>query len=160
MPYVGGEIASLFNESVLEDAGDEVASRVLQEFQDLTVRNTPIKYGNLRSSWHTIGPSRTLWGWTGDVQTEVSYAPHVEFGTGLWGPKHSKYLIKPKKAGGALSWFDPLTGKRVFASSVMHPGSPGAHMVLNASVKTEALIEEISAPIMRRWAQRAERLAD
>lgn len=172
MGYRGGEIASLFKEEPLQRAGKRIAKEVLKEFQTLTVRNTPIGGvyapgmggGNLRSSWHTEGPvySTSFLGreWRGAVSTEVDYAPYVEYGTGLYGPKHAKYLIKPKTPGGTLSWIDPVTRKRRFAKYVWHPGSPGAHMLLNAAVKTEVMFEAIAEPILQEWAREAERLAD
>jgi very-short-patch-repair endonuclease len=83
---------------------------------------------------------------------------HVEWGTGLWGPKHAKYLIVPKKPGGWLSWINPRTGQRVFARKVMHPGSPGAHMFAIGAHLTEAEFEErIAAPVLALWAREQER---
>lgn len=172
MGYRGGEISSLFKEAPLKRAGENISKDVLKEFHDATVKNTPIGGrfapgglgGNLRSSWYTEGPAHKMslsgMEWSGSVNTNVDYAPHVEYGTGLWGPKHAKYLIKPKVPGGTLSWVDPVTRKRRFAKSVMHPGSPGAHMLLNAAVKTEAMFGLIAEPALKEWAREAERLAD
>jgi hypothetical protein len=41
------------------------------------------------------------------VGTNVKHAPHVNYGTGLWGPKKSKYEIRPKNAK-ALAWATPV----------------------------------------------------
>ena len=41
----------------------------------------------------------------------MEYAPYVNYGTGLWGPEHRKYLIEPIEPKKALSWIDPVGGK-------------------------------------------------
>jgi len=46
---------------------------------------------------------------TGTVGTSVNYAPYLEYGTGLYGPKHQ--LIRPKQAR-ALRW--PAGGRHTF----------------------------------------------
>jgi hypothetical protein len=63
-----------------------------------------------------------------EIFASVPHAPHIEYGTGLWGPKNKKYKIEPKAAPEgkpdlarkALRWFSG--GKAVFAVRVMHPG--------------------------------------
>jgi hypothetical protein len=56
---------------------------------------TPVKTNFLRSSLHTQVEERgnTI---IGKVGTNVKYGTYVEYGTGLYGPKHRKYEIKPK----------------------------------------------------------------
>lgn len=53
------------------------------------------------------------------VGTNVEYAPYVEFGTGIYGPKGAPYEIKPKDAK-ALYW----KGAAHPVKRVVHPGSP------------------------------------
>jgi len=77
------------------------------------------------------GPHRDIWIW-------------VSRGTGLYGPKHRKYPITPKKPGGVLvfpSVYIPKTrprgpsysgpgsssGPTIFAKKVMHPGIKPRH---------------------------------
>ena len=102
------------------------------------------------------------------AETEVSYAPYVEEGTGLWGPKRSKYIIRPKRPGGWLSWITQhgftrrdgtfvQPGTRVFAKKVEHPGSPGNHMFKIGVLMVEAEFDEIMAPILRDWVTDCER---
>ena len=87
------------------------------------------------------------------AESELEYAPYVEHGTGLWGPKHAKYLIVPKRPDGWLRWIDPDTGNPVFAKRVMHPGSPGNHMfeigVAIAEQEFEREVEPILVRVMR-----------
>ena len=75
----------------------------------------------------------------------MEYAPYVEDGTGLWGPKHAKYEIKPKRPGGWLRWIDPMTGDPVFARRVMHPGWPGNHMFAIGAALTEQEFDAVRA---------------
>ena len=129
--------------------------------------------GNLRSSWHQK-PVVVLFSATGDrvyesgVETDVDYAPDVEHGTGRYGPSGAPYEIRPKRPGGWLSWItrEPITlrdgtvippGTRVFRKRVMHPGSPGAHMVAIAAARTEAELEQVLEPELQRWRTQAER---
>lgn len=101
------------------------------------------------------------------VETSVDYAPDVEYGTGLWGPNHAKYEITPKKPGGWLSWVTrkPFTtkkgkvipaGTRMFAKRVMHPGSPGNHMVAIAVAATEIEFDTLMRPILSAWTRDAD----
>jgi phage gpG-like protein len=63
------------------------------------------------------------------IGTNVEYGPHVEFGTGKYGPNAAAYEIKPtdKKA---LFW----KGAKHPVTKVMHPGSP-AQPYLRRSVE-------------------------
>lgn len=130
-----------------------MAHRGGDRMHELTVINTPIGGrdqrggggGNLRSSWYQIPVHRIRTpkgrGFQSGVATQTEYAPHVESGTGLYGPKGAKYEIRPRTPGGYLRWVDPRTGREVFAKRVMHPGSPGAHMVATAAALVEAEFE-------------------
>jgi hypothetical protein len=106
----------------MQDAGLDLLHELIVEF-------TPIRTGNLRTSWFTSGST---------VKTEVDYAPYVNYGTGLFGPEHRKYLIEPHPPKRFLSWIDPARGGRVFARRVWHPGSEGAHMIEKAAAAMEA----------------------
>lgn len=71
-----------------------------------------------------------------DVESDKDYAPFVEEGTGLYGPKHAKYLIEPHDPTGWLAW-PGEDGKTHFAKQVWHPGSPGQHMFAIGSAVVE-----------------------
>lgn len=121
---------------------------------DLIIENTPVDTRNLRTSWHRepaapairSGQATT---YKTTVSTSVSYAPYVEEGTGLWGPENRKYLIIPKK-GNTLHWKDSA-GHSHFAARVMHPGSPGAHMVAVSMAKVEHSNDAIVAGDLEQW---------
>ncbi len=77
------------------------------------------------------------------VGTAVTYAPYQEFGTGLYGPEKSMYLIQPKNKS-VLAWRVKgnngkfMRGKKGWAYSmyVWHPGTK-PHAFLGPAVKSE-----------------------
>lgn len=169
MPYTGGSLVSLFDEEpqgLTRAALRLMAERGGDRMVELTVMNTPIYHGNLRSSWYQIPVNKTHFGpweaWESGVATEVDYAPHVEYGTGLWGPKGAKYPIRPKDPSGWLKWTDAETGETRYAKQVMHPGSPGQHMVAIAADVVEAEFDGgvLFADILDGWARAVEASAD
>jgi hypothetical protein len=102
------------------------------------------------------------------VDTNVSYAPYVEEGTGLWGPLHAKYRIRPRNPAGWLSWITrkPVrlksgrlvpAGTRMFAKEVLHPGSPGQHMFAIGAAMTEAAFHEFTRGGLTDWKRDSER---
>lgn len=174
MPYVGGEIASLFHTEPTEATLVRMANDGGDKMVELTVKNTPIGFprgeargfrgGNLRSSWYQLPVRRHRSalgsGWESGVATDVDYAPFVEHGTGKWGPKGAPYIIEPRRPGGVLHWIDPVTGKDVFARRVRHPGSPGHHMVAIAAAVVEGTLGEVLAAALEEWQRAQEELAD
>jgi hypothetical protein len=49
-------------------------------------------------------------------------------------------------------------GDRVFAKEVLHPGSPGQHMVAIGAHMTEAEFEQAAQPTLDKWADEIEAL--
>ena len=164
MAYEGQLLAGWFDRSAeravathchrMADRGGEVLTANVK-------RNTPIGHdafdesyvpGKLRRSWTkklvVVRPS--AWGteYESGTETWITYAPYVEHGTGLYGPRHSYYIIRPKKPGGWLSWIDQVSGERRFAKMVKHPGSPGSHMIAIGVSLTEHEFEEFSRGIV------------
>lgn len=176
MPYVGGSLTVLFGKEAQGDtrvALRRMAERGADRWQAVTTENTPIGGralegdggGNLRSSWYTLPVQRVRHplgpGYRSGVASDVDYAPDVEYGTGLWGPQHRKYLIRPKRPGGMLRWRDPHTGRYVYARSVMHPGSPGQHMLEIGGRAMEAEADaSLFDGITGEWSRVIERRAD
>lgn len=167
MPYVGGSLVSLFDDE--PQAATKLALRRLAErggdrMVELTVMNTPIETGNLRTSWYQLPTEKTHFGpwdaYESGVASDVDYAPHVEYGTGLWGPSHSKYPIVAK-SGGVLRWRDRETGEIRYARQVMHPGSPGQHMVaIAADVVEHEFDGGLGSDVLDDWARAVEASAD
>lgn len=167
MGYSGGSLVSLFDGDA--QAATRVMLRALAEragdrMTELTVMNSPIRHGNLRSSWYQLPVQRTHFGpWpayeTGTA-SDVDYAPHVEYGTGLWGPKGAKYPIEPKKPGGFLKFM--VNGQEVFAKRVMHPGIRGQHMLAIAADVTEAEFDKgvLGRGVIGDWVAKVEAGAD
>lgn len=90
-------------------------------------------------------------------ETNLDYAPFVENGTGLWGPRRQMYEIRPKRPDGWLRWRDQETGEVIFAKRVMHPGSPGAHMFAIGAVMVEHEAHAFLQELASEWARRQER---
>lgn len=157
-------------------AGD-MRDRGLQHIET----NTPVETYHLRRSYKKTAVvyrrvpdfGFQMFAWEGTVYTEVEYAPYVELGTGLWGPKHAKYEIKPKKPGGVLA-FQPYVhgpggavilnvhgapsklGRTVMVRFVLHPGSPGNRMFQIGVQMTEMEVDEWSAYPLQLWHREVE----
>lgn len=137
------------------------AQRGGERMTELAEMNTPIDTGHLRTSWK-VKPVLLLVDAAGHlvassgVETFVDYAPYVEHGTGLFGPKGAKYPIVPKNPDGWLRWIDPVSGQPVFAKKVMHPGSPGNHMVAIAVAISEHELERTLRGVLYQWVQEVE----
>jgi hypothetical protein len=164
MPYVGGSLTTFFDE-VARAATNEAARKMNdaggKEILRVTKMNTPVKTGALRDSWRQTPPApyqaEGQPAWRTVVSTDVSYAPYVENGTGLWGPKHAPYIIRPKNPAGFLR-FVAKDGTVVFAKQVLHPGSPGNFMLEIGMNWTQALVESgaLFREILERWVREVE----
>lgn len=167
MSYEGDSLMDLVTpvEAAISDAGRAMAEDLRDVGRDRIEQNTPVETAKLRRSYKItpvitvirLNIGRT---WEGLVYTTVDYAPHVEYGTGLWGPNHAKYKIEPKKPGGKLQ-FRPYmrhdNGRVVLNESggvakdgyiyrdfVMHPGSPGQGMFRLGAAIAEADVNKWS----------------
>lgn len=156
MPYVGGKLEPWFDDAPVGRTIRNMVRLGVRRGKELTVEKTPVETGDLKESWKETRPTKAVGshypgtGYGASWYSEVEYAPYVEHGTGLWGPEHKKYLILPKKPGGSLHWVGP-GGVDVYSKGVMHPGSPGAHMVSDAAAQLEAQIETVVAPALHNW---------
>ena len=161
--YFGPDLAEMFAQEPLTRALRSMADTGGDRLHDYIVAFTPIKTGNLATSWYRKTTRRELHGtstaYVAPVASDVSYAPYVNYGTGLWGPEHRKYLIEPHAPNKFLSWVDPLTGKRVFARRVWHSGSEGHHMIEKAGSMIHATLNEMMLPDLERYKRETEALA-
>jgi hypothetical protein len=148
--YVGPRLPEAFDDGPVKLALRRMADTGGDRLHALIAEFTPVKTGNLATSWHREATTRELHGtsmaYVSRVATDVDYAPYINYGTGLFGPKHTKYLIEPHPPRQFLSWIDPLTGARRFARRVWHPGSEGAHMIEKAAGAVEGFLNEIMLP--------------
>lgn len=85
--------------------------------ETLAKQNAPVRTGNLRRSIHTEVLESTRALARVSVGTDVEYARTVEFGSGLYGPRHARYPIVPRTRR-ALFW----PGAAHPVRRVMHPG--------------------------------------
>lgn len=185
MGYEGDGIVATIRrlEKATKPTGRRLAQAMLRHGQRKIEQNTPVETRHLRNSYkksqvkYRQDPDALYiqwqaWVWTGTVYTEVEYAPYVEAGTGLFGPRRRKYKIEPKKPGGYLAFSGyerlpsgavildvhgtPKGGNTVFVRFVMHPGSPGHHMFRIGAELTEHEYEEWSREPLRLWKETVE----
>ena len=129
MGYRGGRLAPWFDSTGTTETAKKMAEDGGKRMTELTASNTPVETGVLWQSWKksmlvTISSAVEVLYQSG-TETDVEYAPYVEHGTGMWGPKHAPYVIVPKKPGGVLHFF-AKDGTEVFTTKVIHPGITGA----------------------------------
>lgn len=167
--YVGGSLTALFDDvpqALTVKCAKDMCDEGAKSLESIARMNTPVRSGELRASWKRA-PAQPGGGSTGDptweatVSTDVDYAPYVEYGTGLYGPKHAPYLILPKKPGGTLRWIGK-DGNVVFAKHALHPGSPGHFMMQTALLVTDAAAQggELFEGHLHQWAADIEAHAD
>lgn len=90
-------------QAALEKAPD-VIQRKLRElvtFGAFSISNkakghAPVRYGQLRASIHTEGPTGSGANIQAKVGTDVKHAPYQEFGTGIYGPNRAPITPKSK----------------------------------------------------------------
>jgi hypothetical protein len=161
MPYVGGDVSSFFGaeaQAATSDAARKMTDKAGQTLEQLASGFTPTKTGKLKAGWHRDPTTPKDNGWTTSVSNDVDYAAYVENGTGLYGPKHAKYLIKPKNPGGTLRF--EIGGRIVFAKFVMHPGSPGKYMMLRSLNMLDVGAEALFAATLEEWTHEIEAAAE
>lgn len=162
MPYVGGKLAPWFDDGPVKTFMRTAPVVVAKEGREIAEKNTPVDTGELRASWESDDRARRAatfigLGYEASWMNDLEYAPYVNYGTGLYGPEHRKYLILPKKPGGTLHWVDRVTGQDVFAAYVWHPGSPGNYMLEISADFIEATWDKLVQPLLRVWARQMER---
>lgn len=161
MPYVGGKLAPWFGSAPIKLACHRMADDGGRAVTSAVQVRTPMDTGHLKASIRqtpvTIGFRLGSASYESGAETSVSYAEYVERGTGLFGPYHRTYTIRPKNPDGWLRWIDPHTGLPVFAKSVTHKGSEGAYMFANGVAFVESIIDRVVAPALDAWARDQER---
>jgi hypothetical protein len=162
MAYIGGKLSPWFQSDPVNTFTKSAALTVAKEGREIAEKNTPVDTGDLRAAWQAdVRPKKTAsyigLGYEASWFNKLDYAPYVNYGTGLYGPEHKKYLIVPKKPGGSLHWVDRVTGQDVYAKAVMHPGSPGNYMLEISADVVETTWDKIVKPLLTIWAKTTER---
>lgn len=110
--------------------------KVLRELQfqaRLHVASGPYTMGDLARSIQSHGPFVEANGRvSGYVGSDLPYASAVEGGSGLWGPKHTKYPIYPVRKK-MLRFYWRKVGHVVVLPKVMHPGQRGKNYLKRAA---------------------------
>lgn len=163
MGYQGAKLANIFPTGPAVATAHRLAKRGTEFMLAKTIEGTPVETGELKAGWK-MKPVKAGWDLLGaffesSVYTEVEYAPYVEYPTGLYGPKHAKYPIRPKDPAGWLHWVGK-DGKDHFAKLVMHPGSKGAFMLATAMRDTLAEFETWGKVELEGWVREMEAVID
>lgn len=117
------------------EAAEKFVREVLRKiaFQaKLHVAFGPYTTGNLARSIKADPPRIDFGRVSGSVGSNLNYASAVEGGAGLWGPRASKYVIRPRNKR-YLRFYWRKVGKMVTLPSVRHPGQRPKHYLLQAA---------------------------
>lgn len=133
MPVEGTQLDHpALNQVNLKAMCTETVHESTKKLKSLIKAKTPVDEGVLKASWYETPITHPFPKWyVSSVVTDVSYGPHVEFGT-------RPHVIEPKN-GKALKF----NGE--FYARVNHPGYEGAHMVQRSAAEFEDTHAEIIA---------------
>jgi hypothetical protein len=92
----------------------------------------PYTTGALAASLRVRGPFLEFGRVAGSVGSDLAYSAAVEGGSGLYGPKRSKYPIYPVRAK-KLRFYWRKVGRVVSLPRVSHPGQRGKNYLLKAA---------------------------
>lgn len=92
----------------------------------------PYTMGDLARSIKADPPRIEFGRVTGSVGSDLPYAAAVEGGAGLWGPRASKYVIRPRNKK-RLRFYWRKVGRVVSLPMVRHPGQRGKNYLLRAA---------------------------
>lgn len=109
------------------DAAVEFVREVLRQIQfqaRLHVAFGPYTMGTLAGSIQRQGPFMEFGMVSGNVGSDLDYAAAVEGGSGLYGPRRSKYVIRPRSKT-YLKFYWRKVGHIVRLRQVNHPGQRG-----------------------------------
>lgn len=171
MGYEGARLAPLFSPVPARRTARRMTIVGSEEWKRVTVANTPIDDspfpsrapGTARESWRVktvVGPIHTLSvdTYLGGLETEDDVALFLEIGTGLYGPEHRAYVIKPKDPEGWLRFYSRKTGQWVYAKQVLHPGIHPQRPLATAAVFVEHNLERTMRPLLAAWIREQESL--
>lgn len=110
-----------------EQQAFQFTRKILREIQFRARTNLftgPYTTGRLAASIDVDGPYMGAGRVHGSVGSDKPYAAAVEGGAGLYGPRRSKYLIRPRRKA-RLQFYWRRMGRFVKLPYVHHPGQKG-----------------------------------
>ena len=117
----------------------KAARLVAQRIRARAIEEAPYRTRDLQKSITVVERGRSIAVTAGG--DFAPYAVNVHEGTGLYGPKHSKYAILPKNKK-ALAW----PGGKHPVKKVMHPGIKPNPFLIRAAGKTLQEVDQIVGP--------------
>lgn len=169
MGYTGARLAPMFSPVPARITAAALAKAGAELLLKETVQNTPVDDspfpsrvpGTARARWREkpiVGPVREEGEdvYRTGVETEDDVAVYLEYGTGLYGPEHRAYVIRPKDPDGYLRFYSRKNGQWVFAKSVLHPGIHPQRPLATGMVLAEHRMPAHVEPIMHAWIALAE----
>ena len=126
--------------SIVSDTVHEIANTAYYYSQAYC----PVVSGNLkqRSGCDVSQPN------VGIIWYAAPYAPYVEYGTGIYGPKGVGYIVRVNPPKKALHWVD--SGGDHFAKSVYIKGMPPRGFLRGAVVTTRTLAPDLARAVFNR----------
>lgn len=164
MGYEGAKLAAFCQQQPSQVTARRMCEHGSERILKLVVQNTPIDDspepsrppGTARRSWRRKPVRRgasilSEQVWEGGVETDDEVAGFLETGTGLYGPHHQAYWIRPKKPGGTLRFWSRRDGNWVFAKEVLHPGIRPQRPLAIAMAVTEHELDRVLASDLDAW---------
>ena len=122
---------------------ERVSAEIVDEARGILERTGRIDTGELYNSIYEVAPRRTPNGYRSSAQTDLDYAPFVEWDT-------VPHIIEPRDV--TALHFNSASGEH-FARRVHHPGTQGVHFMSGAANRVQARIEQIGDEELARWSR-------
>lgn len=158
--YTGARLAPLFSPTPSRITARRMAEHAAEHFHRRMVERTPIDFagptpGKTAASWR-VKPVIRLVAlgeevYETGVETHDPVARWLEHGTGIYGPHHRPYVIRPRYRGHELRFYSRRLGRWVFARSVLNPGMRAQRPLATAAAITEHELAVVLQVDLEEW---------
>lgn len=150
MPYVGGNLADLFDTRPVRDAARSMADKGGKAMHDKAERYTPVESGEVKRSWVKHARRRTQRGTLPAYEVTVEN-PH-------WRAAMVEHGVRPHDISADEKEALGIPGQEPVAR-VEHPGYMGRKMMARAAAEVEVEAPALLEPELQRWASEQETAA-